>query len=163
MVKFTFREIRRWLRGETGRSRLWWRISGPPTRPWSGAPGRSAGPWGRTPIPSPRPREWAPELPWPGEVWWALVPFAEVAGAKDRPCLVLSVQGDVALVAKITSRYHPAASGLIPLPPGSVDDRQGRQSYVDAREHRYVAFSDFRRCAGSVPPTVWHQVHRNVP
>src|SRR5213595_3068433 len=58
--------------------------------------------------------------PQPAEIWWAQVPYEDGPGGKDRPCLVLSVRGGTALVAKITSKYHDERAGVIPLPPGSV-------------------------------------------
>lgn len=110
-------------------------------------------------IPPPRPAGHPSSLPWPGEIWWAMVPFADVAAAKDRPCLVLSVYGDVATVVPITTKYHPVGAAVA-LPPGSVGDRQGRQSYLRTRERRRLPVSDFRRRAGTVDPHSWARVHR---
>ncbi|GAA3371982.1 hypothetical protein GCM10020367_25040 [Streptomyces sannanensis] len=128
-------------------------------------PGRPAGP---RRAPKGRPR--------PGEIWWANVPFEDgpesrgagrspsgraVVGdgwAKDRPCLVLSVRGDLVVVAKITSRYSDERPGVIPLPPGSVGDARGRASFLETYELRDVALWEFRRRVGVVDPAVWDQV-----
>ncbi|MFF5895705.1 type II toxin-antitoxin system PemK/MazF family toxin [Streptomyces argenteolus] len=96
--------------------------------------------------------------PKPGEIWWAQVPYEDGPGSKDRPCLVLSVRGGTAVVAKITSRRHDGRPGVIALPPGSVGDAQGRQSYLETDELRDVAVSGFRRKAGDLDPGVWGQV-----
>ncbi|MFF9122980.1 type II toxin-antitoxin system PemK/MazF family toxin [Streptomyces sp. NPDC014889] len=96
--------------------------------------------------------------PQPAEIWWASVPHGEGPGAKDRPCLVLAVHGKRARVAKISSRYHDERSGVIPLPPGSVGDAQGRTSFVETDEVREVPLWDFRRRVGIVDPVLWDQV-----
>ncbi|MEV3860943.1 type II toxin-antitoxin system PemK/MazF family toxin [Streptomyces sp. NPDC050095] len=96
--------------------------------------------------------------PQPGEIWWALVPYEDGPGGKDRPCLVLGPRGNAVLVAKITSKYHDERSGVIPLPPGSVGDTQGRASFLETDELREVPVRDFRRRAGVVDPALWDQV-----
>ncbi|MDN3022550.1 type II toxin-antitoxin system PemK/MazF family toxin [Streptomyces sp. S.PB5] len=109
----------------------------------------SSGRWSRARV-AVRPR--------PTEIWWASVPFEDGPGAKDRPCLVLAVHGKRVRVAKITSRYHDERSGVIPLPPGSVGDAQGRASYLETDELREVPVWDFRRKVGVVDPVLWDQV-----
>ncbi|WP_405882135.1 type II toxin-antitoxin system PemK/MazF family toxin [Streptomyces sp. NBC_01384] len=117
---------------------------------------------------APRPR--------PAEIWWANVPYEERAGGrggagaeggagagagageKDRPCLVLSVRGDRAVVAKITSKYHDERAGVIPLPPGAVGDAHGRASFLETDELREVSLWEFRRRVGVVDPVLWDQV-----
>ncbi len=47
---------------------------------------------------------------------------------------------------------------MIPLPPGSVGDAQGRTSFLETGELREVPVWDFRRRAGVVDPLVWDQV-----
>ncbi|MFG2945493.1 type II toxin-antitoxin system PemK/MazF family toxin [Streptomyces adustus] len=116
------------------------RRSRPPGRPGRPGPGRGAG----------RPR--------PAEIWWASVPYEDRPGGKDRPCLVLSVHGRRATVAKITSRYHDERAGVIPLPPGAVGDAQGRTSFLETDELRQVPLMDFRRRVGVVDPVLWDQV-----
>jgi hypothetical protein len=96
--------------------------------------------------------------PRPAEIWWANVPYEDGPGGKDRPCLVLVVHGDRAMVAKITSRYHDERAGVIPLPPGSVGDARGRPSFLETDELREVPVWDFRRRAGVVDPVLWDQV-----
>ncbi|MFV0135753.1 type II toxin-antitoxin system PemK/MazF family toxin [Streptomyces sp. HMX87] len=117
---------------------------------------RPPGPRGRRRPPG-RPGERAVR-PRPAEIWWASVPYEEGPGAKDRPCLVLSVHRRRVLVAKITSRYREARSGVIPLPPGAVGDAQGRTSYLETDELREVPVRDFRRRVGEVDPVLWDQV-----
>ncbi|MFE0700475.1 type II toxin-antitoxin system PemK/MazF family toxin [Streptomyces sp. NPDC058872] len=130
------RSVRRPRRGPSVRTR-------PPGRP----PARPA-PHGRTPA----------KLPRAGEIWWADVPYEDGPGSKDRPCLVLAVRGDNALVAKITSKYHDERPGVIALPPGSVGDAQGRPSFLETDELRDVPVWEFRRRVGTADPVVWDQV-----
>lgn len=99
--------------------------------------------------------------PRPQEIWWAQVPFEDGPGTKDRPCLVLRVNGRTATVAKITSKQH-ARPGVLALPPGSVGDRQGRTSWLETDELREVPLRDFRRRAGTVDRQVWARAQREV-
>jgi mRNA-degrading endonuclease toxin of MazEF toxin-antitoxin module len=100
----------------------------------------------------------APERPRPAEIWWANVPFEDGPGAKDRPCLVLSVRGRRATVAKISSRFRDERAGVVPLPPGAVGDAQGRASFLETDELREVPVCDFRRKVGVMDPVLWDQV-----
>ncbi|MFI1253339.1 type II toxin-antitoxin system PemK/MazF family toxin [Streptomyces netropsis] len=118
---------------------------------------RRTGVRGRPPARRPVPRA-TPGRPRAREIWWARVPYEDGPGGKDRPCLVLSVHGNTALVAKITSRYHDGRPGVIPLAPGSVVDAQGRESFLESGELRRVPLGDFRRRQGEVDPAVWDQV-----
>ncbi|WP_093800665.1 type II toxin-antitoxin system PemK/MazF family toxin [Streptomyces sp. Wb2n-11] len=93
-----------------------------------------------------------------GEIWWADVPYEDGPGSKDRPCLVLSVRGDSALIAKITSKFHDERPGVIALPPGSVGDARGRPSFLETDELRDVGVRGFRRRVGVADPGVWEQV-----
>jgi len=57
----------------------------------------------------------------PGEVWFAMVPFRDGTGAKDRPVVVLSRHGRRVTVARLTSRDQSArtrdyARAPLPLP-----------------------------------------------
>lgn len=104
------------------------------------------------------PRRAPGRLPRAAEIWWADVPFEDGPGSKDRPCLVLVVRGDSALVAKITSKYHDERPGVIALPPGAVGDTQGRPSFLETDELREVPMGDFRRRVGEADPVVWDQV-----
>jgi hypothetical protein len=96
--------------------------------------------------------------PQPAEIWWADVPYEDEARTKDRPCLVLAVRGERATVAKITTRFRHERSGVIPLPPGTVGDPQGRASFLETDELREVPVWGFRRRVGVVDPTLWDQV-----
>lgn len=96
--------------------------------------------------------------PKPGEIWWAMVPYEDGTGEKDRPCLVLSVQGRTVLVAKITSKFHEGRPGVIPLPPDVVRDTGGRRSYLETDELRRVDSRAFRRRVGAADPGLWRQV-----
>ncbi|MEU4061233.1 type II toxin-antitoxin system PemK/MazF family toxin [Streptomyces wedmorensis] len=127
-------------------------------RPRRGPSGRR--PSGRTRPPArPAPRGRLPErLPRAGEIWWADVPYEDGPGSKDRPCLVLALRGERALVAKITSKYHDERPGVIALPPGSVGDAQGRPSFLETDELRDVPVWEFRRRVGTADPVVWDQV-----
>ncbi|MET7699866.1 type II toxin-antitoxin system PemK/MazF family toxin [Streptomyces sp. NPDC005485] len=117
---------------------------------------RGRRPSGRTRPPGgPRRRG---DRPQPAEIWWANVPYEEGPGAKDRPCLVLTVRGDHVTVAKITSKYHDERAGVIPLPPGAVGDAQGRASFLETDELRDVPLWDFRRRVGVVDPVLWDQI-----
>ncbi|MFE2018628.1 type II toxin-antitoxin system PemK/MazF family toxin [Streptomyces sp. NPDC059499] len=119
-------------------------------------PGGRTRPPGRAPERERRPRPDA--VPRPGEIWWAEVPYEDGPGSKDRPCLVLSVRGGTAVVAKITSKHHEERPGVIALPPGAVGDARGRRSFLETDELRDVAVSGFRRKAGEVDPGVWGRV-----
>ncbi|MFH9707770.1 type II toxin-antitoxin system PemK/MazF family toxin [Streptomyces luteogriseus] len=120
--------------------------------------------WGRGRRPSARrDRTAAPAAPpgsrpQPAEIWWADVPYEDEARTKDRPCLVLAVRGERATVAKITTRFRDERAGVIPLPPGSVGDTQGRASFLETDELREVPVWGFRRRVGVVDPALWDQV-----
>ncbi|MFJ5967048.1 type II toxin-antitoxin system PemK/MazF family toxin [Streptomyces sp. NPDC093060] len=122
--------------------------------------GRGPRPGGRRLRPPGRPggRARVTTRPHPGDIWWANVPYEDHAEVKDRPCLVLSVRGNRATVAKITSKYHDERAGVIPLPPGSVGDAHGRPSFLQTDELREVPVWDFRRRVGVVDPVLWDQV-----
>ncbi|MFI6081525.1 type II toxin-antitoxin system PemK/MazF family toxin [Streptomyces sp. NPDC051217] len=96
--------------------------------------------------------------PKPGEIWWAMVPYEDGTGKKDRPCLVLSVRGRAVLVAKITSKFHEERPGVIPLPPEVLGDTEGRRSYLETDELRRVDSRAFRRRVGAADPGLWRQV-----
>ncbi|GGU63989.1 type II toxin-antitoxin system PemK/MazF family toxin [Streptomyces lavendofoliae] len=119
---------------------------------------RGSRPEGRTRPPA-RPGGRAPRArPGAGEIWWADVPYEDGPGSKDRPCLVLAVRGDTALVAKITSRYRDERPGVIALRPDAVGDARGRPSFLETDELRDVPLGRFRRRASRVDPLVWDKV-----
>ncbi|MFC7218487.1 type II toxin-antitoxin system PemK/MazF family toxin [Streptomyces polyrhachis] len=97
-----------------------------------------------------------------GDIWWARTPCGDRppqgVRARDRPCLVLRVDGATALVAGITGRFDHDRPGVIPLPPGTVGDARGRPGYLRTGELREVPLGELRRRAGTVDPTVWDQV-----
>ncbi|MFG2196271.1 type II toxin-antitoxin system PemK/MazF family toxin [Streptomyces sp. NPDC048639] len=119
----------------------------PPARPGRREPGKRT-PGKRTPGSGPR----------PGEIWWAEVPYEDGPGSKDRPCLVLALRGESALVAKITSQEREGRAGVIALPDGTVGDAAGRRSYLETEELREVRIGGFRRHVGAVDRTVWARV-----
>jgi len=120
--------------------------------------GRGRRPAGRRTRPPGRPGGRGGGRPKPAEIWWANVPYEDRPGNKDRPCLVLVVHGERAVVAKITSKYHDERAGVIPLPPGAVGDAQGRASFLETDELREVPVWEFRRRVGVVDPVLWDQV-----
>ncbi|MGW2839827.1 type II toxin-antitoxin system PemK/MazF family toxin [Streptomyces sp. NPDC001493] len=120
-------------------------LTRPPGRPSEPGRGRGAG-------------HGAGAVPQPGEIWWAEVPYEDGPGSKDRPCLVLSVRGGRAVVAKITSKHHEERPGVIALPDGAVGDARGRRSFLETDELREVAVDGFRRRVGRVDAEVWGRV-----
>ncbi|MDT9689276.1 type II toxin-antitoxin system PemK/MazF family toxin [Streptomyces sp. P9(2023)] len=121
-------------------------------------PGGRTRPPARPPVRTRPPGKAPARLPLAGEIWWADVPYEDGPGSKDRPCLVLALRGDSALVAKITSKYHDERPGVIALPPGSVGDAHGRPSFLETDELREVPVWEFRRRVGTADPVVWDQV-----
>ena len=118
--------------------------------------------FGRTPAASPaRSRQaqrfdYAPHhdgRPDPGEVVWAWVPFEENDGrGKDRPVLVLSVDGDRLTALMLTSKDHDrdaadeARRGRHWLDVGTGGwDRQGRPSEVRLDRLLQLRIADVRR------------------
>ncbi|MEZ0091666.1 type II toxin-antitoxin system PemK/MazF family toxin [Streptacidiphilus sp. EB129] len=99
-------------------------------------------------------------LPEPREIWWAEVPFEDGPGSKDRPCLVLRRGPRSATVLKITSKHHTELPGVLPLPPGTVGDRDKRASWLETEESREVPLADFRRRVGTVDGGLWARVQK---
>lgn len=67
----------------------------------------------------------------PGEVWFAMVPYRDGTGAKDRPVVVLSSTSRRCTVARLTSQDHDDRPEYVRAPgllPGL-----SRQSWVDLR------------------------------
>jgi mRNA-degrading endonuclease toxin of MazEF toxin-antitoxin module len=118
--------------------------------------------WGRRPPRSARPgsRGAAGERPRPAEIWWADMPYDDAGadGRGDRPCLVLAVRGDRAVVARITRRYREERPGVIPLPPGTVGDPHDPPSFLETDDLSDVPLWDFHRRVGPVAPALWDQV-----
>lgn len=63
-----------------------------------------------------RPRRPRPAAPQRGEVWFAMVPFRDGTGAKDRPVLVLDGDGPACTVVRFTSRDRDARRDHARLP-----------------------------------------------
>ncbi|WP_190211344.1 type II toxin-antitoxin system PemK/MazF family toxin [Kitasatospora indigofera] len=121
---------------------------------------RGPGP-GRPPRGGARPaRGGAAGRPAPREIWWAEVPFEDGPGAKDRPCLVLRVNGRTATVAKITSKHHAERPGVLALPPDTVGDARGRTSWLETDEQREVPLAAFRRRVGPLDERTWARARR---
>ena len=99
-------------------------------------------------------------LPEPREIWWAEVPFEDGPGSKDRPCLVLHRRAGTATVLKITSKHHAERPGVLALPPGTVDDRDHRPSWLETDESREVPLENFRRRVGTLGGGLWSQVRK---
>lgn len=66
-----------------------------------------------------------------GDVWFAMVPFRDGTGAKDRPVVVLSAHGRRCTVVRLTSRDQDGRAGYA-RSPGTLPglDRRG---WVDLR------------------------------
>ncbi|WP_454049304.1 type II toxin-antitoxin system PemK/MazF family toxin [Cellulomonas sp. Marseille-Q8402] len=79
---------------------------------------------GRAGLPRPR----------PGEVWFAMVPFRDGTGAKDRPVVVLATRGRTCTVARLTSQDHGARPEYVRAP--HVLPGLRKQSWVDLRPMR---------------------------
>jgi len=112
------------------------------------------------PAPAGPPRTAPSRLPQPREIWWADVPFEDGPGSKDRPCLVLHRGARTATVLKITSKHHTERPGVLPLPPGSVGDRDRRASWLETDEPREVPLDHFRRRVGAVDGQLWARVQK---
>ncbi|MEY9842213.1 type II toxin-antitoxin system PemK/MazF family toxin [Streptacidiphilus sp. EB103A] len=112
------------------------------------------------PTPAGPPRTAPSRLPQPREIWWADVPFEDGPGSKDRPCLVLHRNARTATVLKITSKHHTERPGVLPLPPGSVGDRDQRASWLETDEPREVPLDHFRRRVGAVDGRLWARVQK---
>ncbi|HEY0215789.1 MAG TPA: type II toxin-antitoxin system PemK/MazF family toxin [Cellulomonas sp.] len=92
----------------------------------------------------------------PGEVWFALVPFEERRGAKDRPVLVLAVHGRTCTVARMTSQDQDTRRDHARVPPGMTGLR--RQSWISLRPQELRTSALRRRV--SVPGealVAWHR------
>lgn len=120
---------------------------------------------GLAPLPAP-----APELPpayrrgrWPqpGEIWWAEVPFTDVADSKDRPVLVYRLLPDHVEVLRSTSQDRLDRPDHILLPTAGWDRRATHDSCLDLRL-RQLPPGNFRRYAGPCPPGVWAEVNNRA-
>lgn len=78
--------------------------------------------------------------PAPGEVWFAMVPFDDGSGAKDRPVLVLEVAGGTAVVAQLTSQDKGARRDHVRAPAHLTGLRSDGWLELRRREVRTRAF-----------------------
>ncbi|ASR53933.1 hypothetical protein CBP52_00800 [Cellulomonas sp. PSBB021] len=94
--------------------------------------------------------------PRPGELWFALVPFDDRSGAKDRPVLVLDVQGGSVVVAQLTSQDKSRRRDHVPAPARLTGMR--KDGWLELRT-RTVPRGAFRRRAGDLGPAglVWFE------
>lgn len=112
---------------------------------------------------------WSPKpngRPDPGEVVWAWVPYEEDASqGKDRPVLVLSVEGDHVVALPMTSKDHDrdaaqeASVGRYWMDVGSGPwDRQRRPSEVRLNRVVRIPVDRVRREGGPLPREVFEKV-----
>lgn len=105
-------------------------------------------------------------VPDPGEVVWAWVPYEEdPARGKDRPVLVIDVEGDHVVALPMTSKDHDrdaaqeAAEGRCWMDVGTgAWDRRGRPSEVRLDRVLRLAYADVRREGGALDPAVYAEV-----
>ncbi|MDO3682643.1 type II toxin-antitoxin system PemK/MazF family toxin [Micromonospora sp. C28ISP2-4] len=134
-------------------------------RPGGGRRGDRAGtgPRGDRTATPPRPRGAGRadrDEPWPGDIWWADVPYADGSGSKVRPCLVLRVDGRDAEVLKITSQDKSDRDDHLPIPTRDWDPGADHDSYLDVSEPIPVPLSAFADRAGTCDPDLWRGVRR---
>lgn len=94
----------------------------------------------------PRPRRWTPGAPRAGEIWFAEVPFDDGTGSKDRPVLLLGIQGRSCEVARLTSQNRDGRLDHVRLPPGLPG--VARTSWIDLRP-RTLPVAALRRRTGA--------------
>jgi PemK-like, MazF-like toxin of type II toxin-antitoxin system len=100
--------------------------------------------------------------PAPGEVWWALVPFEEKRGSKDRPCLVLSKSRRHAAVLMFTSQDKTGRHGYAAVPAAMWED--GRSSFLKTDRVISIRCEKFRRReAERAPRSVLEIASRQSP
>jgi len=90
-----------------------------------------------------------------GEIWFARVPFEDGTASKDRPVLVLSVDGRTSTVARFTSQDKGARRDHLRVPEGIPGLR--RDSWVSLLPVR-LRRSAMRRLAGEpgAPLVQWY-------
>ncbi|NYG56891.1 type II toxin-antitoxin system PemK/MazF family toxin [Nocardioides perillae] len=113
--------------------------------------------------------DWEPTAdgrPDPGEVVWAWVPFEEDASqGKDRPVLVVGLDGDEVLALQLTSQDHDrdaaqeARAGRLWMDVGSGGwDRSGRPSEVRLNRLLRLPAADVRREGAALDRTTYDAV-----
>jgi hypothetical protein len=96
-----------------------------------------------------------------GHIWWADVPFEEVADSKDRPCLIVEVNGDRAMVLMITSKDKTGREGYVPI-DGRGWYEGDKSSWLKLDRLINLKSSDFRRYAGPCPAESWALVEQSL-
>lgn len=93
----------------------------------------------------------------PGEVWFAMVPYRDGTGAKDRPVVVLSRRGRWVTVARLTSQDQTARPTDYARVPRPLPGLTGR-GWVDLRPMR-IRRSTLRRRTGEAGPEwlTWYE------
>ncbi|WFE49938.1 type II toxin-antitoxin system PemK/MazF family toxin [Micromonospora sp. WMMD1155] len=146
----------------------------PGTRPDRAAPAR---PGGRRPAPprprgtdrpaaKPRPRDSdRHDVPAPGEIWWADVPYADGTGSKVRPCLVLRADSRGADVLKITSQDKSDRDDHVRIPTRDWDPGAEHDSYLSLTEPIRLDFAAFADHAGRCDADLWRTIRglRHLP
>jgi len=102
----------------------------------------------------------------PGEVVWAWIPYEDdPTQGKDRPALVLAVEGDDVLVLPMTSKDHDrdavqeAHEGRLWMDIGSGPwDGRGRSSEVRLNRTVRIPATEVRREGASLDPHVFAEV-----
>jgi hypothetical protein len=104
---------------------------------------------GRTVVEGPRVTARCAATPAPFSYWYAMVPFEHGDGAKERPVLVLRLEGTNARVLKITSKAKAGRTNWRRLDT-SRWDRPGQRegSWLQTDKVITVPLGDFRRCLG---------------
>lgn len=97
-------------------------------------------------------------LPWPGDVWWAEVPFREGTGSKRRPCLVVRTFPDEVHVLKITSTDKSHRDDHVPIPTATWDSRALHDSWLDLSDTFELWPAMFKKRAGPCDPDTWRRV-----
>lgn len=105
-------------------------------------------------------------VPDPGEVVWAWVPYEDdAARGKDRPVLVIDVEGDHVVALPMTSKDHDrdaaqeAAAGRWWMDIGTGPwDRRRRPSEVRLDRVLRLPYAAVRREGGALDPAVYAEV-----
>ncbi|GAA3254288.1 hypothetical protein ACFO1B_51300 [Dactylosporangium siamense] len=106
----------------------------------------------------PAAKERAVRVPAAHEVWNAFVRFEEEEEeeeeGKDRPVLVLSVDGEDAAVLRITSQDKSRFDGYLPLPLERCRGVLTKESWLELKPTS-VPLEEFRSYRGLCPPWIW--------
>jgi hypothetical protein len=87
--------------------------------------------------------------PTPFSYWYALVPFEHGDGAKERPVLVLHLEGTNARVLKVTSKPKAGRTNWRRIASAGWDRPGQRQgSWLQTDKVSTVPLAGFRRCLG---------------